>query len=108
MKSRIIISLLLGTTLSLASAGFAIAQDKTVKIGALSDQSGLYADLAGPGSTLAAQMAAEDSGLTAQSWKIDIISGGHQNKPHIDTAIARQWFDVEKADVTATLPNPRA
>ena len=57
---KTIASLLLGTALSLASASFALAQDKTVKIGALSDQSGLYADLGGPGSTLAAQMAVED------------------------------------------------
>src|ERR1700686_469622 len=106
MRSKIVASLLLGSALSLASAGFAAAQDKTVKIGALSDQSGLYADLAGPGSTLAAQMAAEDSGLTAKGWKIDIISGDHQNKPDIGTAIARQWFDVDKVDVILDGPNP--
>jgi branched-chain amino acid transport system substrate-binding protein len=100
-----IASLLLGTALSLASASFAVAQDKTVKIGALSDQSGLYADLGGPGSTLAAQMAVEDSGLTAKGWKIDIISGDHQNKPDIGTAIARQWFDVDKVDVIVDVPN---
>jgi branched-chain amino acid transport system substrate-binding protein len=105
MKSRIIASLLLGTALTLASAGFAAAQDKTVKIGALSDQSGLYADLGGPGSTLAAQMAVEDSGLAAKGWKIDIISGDHQNKPDIGTAIARQWFDVDKVDVIVDVPN---
>jgi branched-chain amino acid transport system substrate-binding protein len=105
MKKKIILSLMLGTALSLASAGFASAQDKTVKIGALSDQSGLYADLAGPGSTLAAQMAAEDSGLTAKGWKIDIISGDHQNKPDVGTAIARQWFDVDKVDVIVDVPN---
>jgi branched-chain amino acid transport system substrate-binding protein len=105
MKKKIILSLMLGTALSLASAGFAAAQDKTVKIGALSDQSGLYADLAGPGSTLAAQMAAEDSGLTAKGWKIDIISGDHQNKPDVGTAIARQWFDVDKVDVIVDVPN---
>jgi branched-chain amino acid transport system substrate-binding protein len=105
MKNKIIASLLLGTALSIASASFAAAQDKTVKIGALSDQSGLYADLAGPGSTLAAQMAAEDSGLTAKGWKIDIISGDHQNKPDIGTAIARQWFDVDKVDVIVDVPN---
>jgi len=98
-------ALLLGTALTLASAGFAVAQDKTVKIGALSDQSGLYADLGGPGSTLAAQMAAEDSGLAAKGWKIDIISGDHQNKPDIGTAIARQWFDVDKVDVIVDVPN---
>src|SRR5450756_43870 len=105
MKNKIVASLLLGTALSLGSAGFALAQDKTVKIGALSDQSGLYADLGGPGSTLAAQMAVEDSGLTGKGWKIDVISGDHQNKPDIGTAIARQWFDVDKVDVIVDVPN---
>ncbi|HXN69084.1 MAG TPA: ABC transporter substrate-binding protein, partial [Bradyrhizobium sp.] len=104
-KNKIVTALLLGTALSLASAGFAAAQDKTVKIGALSDQSGLYADLGGPGSTLAAQMAVEDSGLIAKGWKIDIISGDHQNKPDIGTAIARQWFDVDKVDAIVDVPN---
>jgi branched-chain amino acid transport system substrate-binding protein len=98
-------ALLLGTALTLAQASFAQAQDKTVKIGALSDQSGLYADLGGPGSTLAAQMAIEDSGLTAKGWKIDLISGDHQNKPDIGATIARQWFDVDKVDVVVDVPN---
>ena len=105
MKTRSIASLLLTTALTFAAAGVASAQDKTVKIGALSDQSGLYADLGGPGSTLAAQMAVEDSGLTAKGWKIDIVSGDHQNKPDIGTAIARQWFDVDKVDIIVDVPN---
>jgi branched-chain amino acid transport system substrate-binding protein len=104
MKNRNL-ALLLGTALALAANSGALAQDKTVKIGALSDQSGLYADLGGPGSTLAAQMAVEDSGLTAKGWKIDIISGDHQNKPDVGTAIARQWFDVDKVDVIVDVPN---
>jgi branched-chain amino acid transport system substrate-binding protein len=104
MKNRIS-ALLLGTALALATGSLAFAQDKTVKIGSLSDQSGLYADLGGPGSTLAAQMAAEDSGLMAKGWKIDIISGDHQNKPDIGTSIARQWFDVDKVDVVVDVPN---
>jgi branched-chain amino acid transport system substrate-binding protein len=105
MKSKFIARLLLGTALALTAAGAASADDKVVKIGALSDQSGLYADLAGPGSTLAAQMAIEDSGLTSKGWKIDIISGDHQNKPDIGTALARQWFDVDKVDVIVDVPN---
>jgi branched-chain amino acid transport system substrate-binding protein len=104
MKNTIA-AVLIGTTLALAANGGALAQDKTVKVGALSDQSGLYADLGGPGSTLAAQMAIEDSGLTAKGWKIDLISGDHQNKPDIGTAIARQWFDVDKVDVIVDVPN---
>ncbi|MGJ5142425.1 ABC transporter substrate-binding protein [Bradyrhizobium oligotrophicum] len=105
MKSKFIASLLLGTALTLAAGSVASAGDKTIKIGALSDQSGLYADLGGPGSTLAAQMAIEDSGLTAKGWKIDVISGDHQNKPDIGTSIARQWFDVDKVDVIVDVPN---
>jgi len=101
-------ALLLGTAMVFSAASVASAQDKmdkTVKIGALSDQSGLYADLAGPGSTLAAQMAIEDSGLKAKGWTIDLISGDHQNKPDIGTTIARQWFDVDKVDAIVDVPN---
>ncbi|MGJ4996747.1 ABC transporter substrate-binding protein [Bradyrhizobium sp. HKCCYLS3077] len=105
MKSKFIASLLLGTALTLASGSIALAGDKVVKIGALSDQSGLYSDLGGPGSTLATQMAIEDSGLTAKGWKIDVISGDHQNKPDIGTSIARQWFDVDKVDIIVDVPN---
>jgi branched-chain amino acid transport system substrate-binding protein len=102
---KTISALLVGTALTLAAGAPVLAQDKTVKIGALSDQSGLYADLGGPGSTLAAQMAVEDSGLAAKGWKIDVISGDHQNKPDIGTSIARQWFDVDKVDVIVDVPN---
>src|ERR1700710_636291 len=99
------ISALLLSTALVFAAGGAFAQDKTVKIGALSDQPGLYADLGGPGSTLAAQMAVEGSGLAAKGWKIEVISGDHQNKPDIGSNIARQWFDVDKVDVVVDVPN---
>ncbi|WP_213774757.1 ABC transporter substrate-binding protein [Bradyrhizobium sp. dw_78] len=104
MKSRIS-ALLLGTVLAFTAANFAFAQDKTVKVGALSDQSGLYSDLGGPGSTLAAQMAVEDSGLTGKGWKIDVISADHLNKPDVGANIARQWFDVDKVDIIVDVPN---
>jgi branched-chain amino acid transport system substrate-binding protein len=82
----------------------AFAGDKVVKIGVLNDMSGLYADLAGPGSVVAAQMAVEDSGLTKKGWKIDVISADHQNKPDIGVNIARQWIDVDKVDVISDVP----
>ncbi len=90
--------------LALSSLG-ALAQDKTVKIGNLNDMSSLYADVGGPGSTLAAQMAAEDSGLAAKGWKIEVIGGDHQNKPDIGGGIARQWYDVDGVDVIVDTPN---
>src|ERR1700750_2838138 len=105
MTRTSIASLLLTAALSLAAAALARANDKVVKIGALSDQSGLYSDLGGPGSTLAAQMAVEDSGLTGKGWKIDVISGDHLNKPDVGVNIARQWFDVDKVDAIVDVPN---
>jgi branched-chain amino acid transport system substrate-binding protein len=99
MKTRLIASLFLSTALSLAFAGTASAEDKVVKIGVLTDNSGLYSDLGGAGSTVAAQMAIEDSGMAGKGWKIDLISADHQNKPDVATNIARQWIDVEKVDI---------
>jgi branched-chain amino acid transport system substrate-binding protein len=104
MKHRIS-ALIVGTALALAAHGGALAQDKTVKVGVLTDNSGLYSDLGGAGSTLAAQMAIEDSGMAAKGWKIDLISADHQNKPDIATTIARQWIDVEKVDVLMDVLN---
>ena len=92
-------ALMLGTALMIGAGTGAFAQDKVVKIGNLTDMSGLYADVGGPGSTLAAQMAVEDSGLTKKGWKIDVISADHQNKPDVGTTTTRQWIDVEKVDV---------
>jgi branched-chain amino acid transport system substrate-binding protein len=100
MKPKIAVALLAGLLLSSA----AFADDKVVKIGALSDQSSLYVDLGGPGSTLAAQMAVEDSGLTKKGWTIDVISADHQNKPDVGTGIARKWFDEDKVDVIVDVP----
>src|SRR6059058_2548365 len=93
-------------TTSLVFAGSALAQgklDKVVKVGSLGDQSGLYADIGGPGSSVAAQMAIEDSGLLAKGWKIELISADHQNKPDVGTNIGKQWIDVEKVDVFVDL-----
>ncbi len=89
----------------LGLAGPALAQDKTVKIGVLNDMSSLYADIGGPNSVVAIKMAIEDSGLTKKGWKIDVLSGDHQNKPDVGVNIARQWVDTEKVDAIADTPN---
>jgi branched-chain amino acid transport system substrate-binding protein len=96
MRARVSI-LALTAALSFAG-GAASADDKNVKIGVLDDMSGLYADVGGAGSVVAAQMAIEDSGLAAKGWKIDIISADHQNKPDVGVSISRQWIDQEKVD----------
>src|SRR3979409_2341208 len=83
----------------------ALAQEKTVKIGVLNDMSSLYADIGGPNSVVAIKMAVEDSGLLKKGWKIDVLSGDHQNKPDVGVNIARQWLDSDKVDAIADTPN---
>jgi branched-chain amino acid transport system substrate-binding protein len=104
MKNRIS-TLLLGVSLLFAASSGAMAQDKTARIGVLTDLSGLYADLGGQGSIVAAEMAVEDSGMKAKGWKIDVVSADHQNKPDIATAIVRRWIDTDKVDVLADVLN---
>src|SRR6266446_5360046 len=88
------------------TAGTAQAQvsDGVIKIGVLNDQSGLYADLAGQGSAVAARMAVEDFGAAKKGMKVEIISADHQNKPEVGSSIARQWYDVDKVDVIVDVP----
>mgnify|MGYP003707171387 CR=1 FL=1 len=93
------------TCAGLGFANSASAQDKTVKIGVLNDMSSLYADIGGPNSVVAVKMAIEDSGLTKKGWKIDVVSGDHQNKPDVGVNLTRQWIDTEKVDAIADTPN---
>jgi branched-chain amino acid transport system substrate-binding protein len=90
---------------SFGLATSALADDKVVKIGVLTDMASLYADINGPGAVTAIKMAVEDSGLPAKGWKIDVLSGDHQNKPDIGVNIARQWIDTEHVDAIADTPN---
>jgi branched-chain amino acid transport system substrate-binding protein len=87
-------------------AGTAQAQisDGVVKIGVLNDQSGTYADLAGPGSVVAARMAVEDFGAAKKGLKVEVLAADHQNKPDVGSQIARQWFDVDKVDLIMDVP----
>ncbi len=79
--------------------------DGIVKIGVLNDMSGLYADIGGPGSVVAAKMAVDDYlKSTKSSLKVEIVSADHQNKPDIGSNIARQWFDADKVDMIIDVP----
>jgi branched-chain amino acid transport system substrate-binding protein len=88
------------------SAGAAQAQisDGVIKIGVLNDMSGLYADLTGPGSVVAARLAVEDFGAAKKGMKVEIIGADHQNKPDVGSTIARTWYDTDKVDVIVDVP----
>jgi branched-chain amino acid transport system substrate-binding protein len=87
------------------ACGSAFGQQINVKIGVLTDMSSLYADATGPGSVLAAKMAAADFMKDHPDVKVEVISGDHQNKADIGTQLANQWYDVEKVDMIADVPN---
>nr|WP_228530012.1 ABC transporter substrate-binding protein [Diaphorobacter caeni] len=79
--------------------------DDVVKIGVLSDMSGLYADTAGRGSVEAARMAIQDFGGTVLGKKIELVFADHQNKADVGATAARNWFDREGVDLIMDLNN---
>jgi branched-chain amino acid transport system substrate-binding protein len=84
------------------------AQDISVKIGVLNDRSGIYADLSGEGSVVAARMAVEDFGAAEKGINVEIVSADHQNKPDVAANIARQWYDEDGVDVISDVPTSSA
>jgi branched-chain amino acid transport system substrate-binding protein len=95
-------TLLATTALAALFAAPAVAQQITVKIGVMNDRSGLYADLTGEGSAVAARLAVEDAKLA--NVKVEIVSADHQNKPDVGSNIARQWYDTDGVDVITDVP----
>ncbi len=104
MKRKLLSTLVAATFACAAGAAQAQISDGVIKIGVLNDMSGLYADIAGPGSVVAAKMAVEDFGAARKGMKVEIVSADHQNKPDIGSTIARTWYDTDKVDVIVDVP----
>ncbi len=71
-----------------------------VKIGVLTDMSGLYADYGGPGAVAAARLAVQDFGGRIFGRNIEVVNADHQNKPDVAKNITQQWFDRDGVDMT--------
>ena len=86
---------------ALACAAGAQAQisDDVVRIGFVSDMSGLYRDYDGPAGAEAIRMAIADMGGTVNGKKVELLTVDHQNKADIAAAKAREWFDVHRLDM---------
>jgi branched-chain amino acid transport system substrate-binding protein len=99
--------------LALVAAGLAAAaapapaaeklSDGKVKLGVLTDMTGYYADLAGPGSVLAARMAVEDFGGKVLGKPVELVSADHQLKADVASNIARKWIDEGQVDAIVDL-----
>jgi branched-chain amino acid transport system substrate-binding protein len=86
----------------MAAAILAQAQtvsDNEVRIGVLTDLSGIYSAIEGPGALLAAQMAAKDFGGQVLGKKIVITSADTQSKADLASSKAREMFEKDKVDM---------
>ena len=79
--------------------------DGVVKIGVLTDMSGLYSDNSGQGSAVAAQMAVDDFGGKVLGRLIQVVSADHQGKADVGASKAREWFDTQRVDVIVDAVN---
>ncbi|MGC2857405.1 ABC transporter substrate-binding protein [Novispirillum sp. DQ9] len=90
----------------LAAAGMAQAagiSGNEIKIGVLTDMSGTYSDLSGPGAVAAAEMAIADRGGKVAGVPVKLVTADHQNKPDIAANKAREWAEAEGVDVFSEL-----
>ncbi|MEY3078630.1 MAG: hypothetical protein RI892_1688 [Pseudomonadota bacterium] len=102
---RNLISLAVAAACAFAGSAQAQISDGIVKIGVMNDMSGLYSDITGQGSVVAARMAVEDYIRASKSTlKVEIVGADHQNKPDVGSNVARQWYDTEKVDMIADVP----
>ncbi len=101
-----------GLAAAMVAATAASGQDKppaisgdTVKIGVVTDLSGVNIDYGGPSAVIAAQMAADEFGGMVLGRPIEILSMDHQNKPDVASQKVRQWFDQDGVDMVTELLN---
>jgi len=71
----------------------------TIKIGIITDMSGLYSDIDGQGGLEAIRMAVADMGGAINGKKIEVVYADHQNKADVAAAKAREWFDTQGVDM---------
>ena len=102
---RKLLSIAAAAVCALGGAAQAQISDGIVKIGVLNDMSGLYSDITGQGSVVAAKMAVEDYiKASGSKLKVEVVGADHQNKPDVGSNIARQWYDTDKVDMIADVP----
>ncbi|MGJ5072141.1 ABC transporter substrate-binding protein [Bradyrhizobium oligotrophicum] len=83
------------------SSAQADIKGKAIRIGVLTDMTGIFATAMGPGSVEAARMAAEEFGGNINGRPIEILQADHQNKPDIAVAIGRRWFEQDGVQAIA-------
>jgi branched-chain amino acid transport system substrate-binding protein len=108
MQSSIGRRAVLGAGLAATAASIAPrrarAQQKPIRIGVLTDMTGVYAANTGPGSVLGAQLAIEDFSKAHPGIKVELVQGDLQLKPDIALAIAKDWVENQGVDLITDVP----
>lgn len=100
MKSKAVIAALSATIFTgFADTVSAQISGDTIKIGFITDMSGVYADIDGPGGAEAIRMAVADAGGNINGKKIEVLVADHQNKADVAASKAREWFDQQGLDL---------
>jgi branched-chain amino acid transport system substrate-binding protein len=74
------------------------ASDGAVRIGVINDRSGVFADVTGEGSVIAARLAIADFGGAVLGKPIELLTADHQNKSDVAAGVVRRWIDVDGVD----------
>ncbi|WP_373429040.1 ABC transporter substrate-binding protein [Achromobacter aegrifaciens] len=99
MMSRSALACGLAVTLLHAPAAQAQISDDVIRIGFITDMSGVYSGPDGPGGAEAIKMAIQEMGGEINGKKIELLTADHQNKADIASAKAREWFDQMGLDM---------
>ncbi len=78
---------------------------RPLRFGVLSDMSGPYRDVSGPGTMVCVRQAIADFAAAGGGVAAEVVMADHQHKPEVGTAIARQWLDTGEADVILGVNN---
>jgi len=70
-----------------------------IRIGIITDMSGLYSDIDGSAGVEAIKMAVAEMGGAIAGKKIEVVYADHQNKADVAAAKAREWFDTAGVDM---------
>lgn len=109
IKSKIMITTAIAVVvMAIATSSNAQMSGDTVKIGFITDISGLYSDIDGQGGIEAIKMAIADFGGSVNGKKIELLTADHQNKPDIAASKAREWIDQQGVDMLIAGTNSSA
>ena len=99
LKAKVMTLAVAAAFAGIAGTAHAQISGDVIKIGLITDMSGVYADVDGPAGAEAVKMAIADLGGAINGKKVEFVVADHQNKADIAASKAREWFDQQGVDM---------